>query len=1092
MGEAFLEIDRARIARPSEDEHDHRLEILKASPDFILESLVRTVRDPQARIGMEKPVGAVAFHCNSFLRYSNTIHLDLVGAIKAMEEAINEAPVVGGYFDGEIGVDHDGHSMLANWSGSALTLADEVKTRALLPRAFVAFKKHGSALDRSESPEEAIEAALAMIRDLGYPGGIVWVLMKDGDHDILVPQDGYGGAWGALHREPCLMGKKDRPATEYPAVLLEDGSVLKQEPRYFPNLSPCHEALMSQYLAPLWSGRETSAGPANENQFLGLLQIDLGDTHLSAALRATEAEVLDFVATTTANSLARVFTWKEAQIMRKLDAGRDRAFRADSVDQGRQVLIETAVEAFGAQGGYIRIMTSGGLKAVAGIGTYFEAIANHRLQVKGTDPGPTGQVWNDQRSRILNQAQKDASVQNLVHRLMSRDQLTTAHTLQQIGSMGIAHIPGFGDTQPGNLVIQFRDPCRFHRHHVRCLDALALRIGLVAAYIETRVAADFLFRMRLDLPADLAAAGTGRGIQHLVENFRAAAKAQVASLCLWDKSLDKFVLYAQAGWSDASWVNVALYALQDLTGRIGFIETGPVYGPLEDLRRDLDIHGTDPYEKDMFGPSRQGEVLVLGISFRRDTEPLGVLTVFWVGERENNPFGHREGLSPANAKLFSRCAGLVGDYVNARLARRAERLNSEAIRRCKQIGRAADELVAQFAAEDSVDARHAFRFGSSLCELIGENYGASGVFLLAPTDDALECVGSWPPGRPEPAHPDHRSLTDRGYLVEMNQIVPDWRHDLEIAARFGSLLTVSIAVPLEGNRKGILHLVWDEKHLPRRSEYVLKASSLEAEVQLLADTIGWAYHRGAVRQSRQQDLHRAEKRTAQLGKEVDSMRLSARNGLHEANQADLHFDRIRKKIHAGATQEELWHEITTIGSYIEETKALMELIQAPPRIKSRSLFVLLHTALDQFRRSHEDLAAYVLIAIGRDIRVRADRDRSIHAFRNIIHNGARAVANAGGGAVIVTAAHYGEEVQIAFEDNGVGMKQAKLEGLRHDRPPDDPAGLGLGFPVAKGFIAEQGGRLETESMEGTGTRVVVALPGAGTEETDDTTEDSYR
>ena len=99
--------------------------------------------------------------------------------------------------------------------------------------------------------------------------------------------------------------------------------------------------------------------------------------------------------------------------------------------------------------------------------------------------------------------------------------------------------------------------------------------------------------------------------------------------------------------------------------------------------------------------------------------------------------------------------------------------------------------------------------------------------------------------------------------------------------------------------------------------------------------------------------------------------------------------------------------------------------------------------------------------------VDVDRDEMIQAITNLMRNSLQAMdeaydSAAGKGILRIVSAKVGSELQIYFEDNGVGIKQdhqQKLfQGQFSTKNPDHGTGLGLG--ISRRFIRSSGGDIE--------------------------------
>lgn len=93
-----------------------------------------------------------------------------------------------------------------------------------------------------------------------------------------------------------------------------------------------------------------------------------------------------------------------------------------------------------------------------------------------------------------------------------------------------------------------------------------------------------------------------------------------------------------------------------------------------------------------------------------------------------------------------------------------------------------------------------------------------------------------------------------------------------------------------------------------------------------------------------------------------------------------------------------------------------------------------------------------------------------------------------GGKVWVSAELVGDKVRISVADNGVGIPPAKMEKLfqRFERGEDtyskSQEGTGIGLNLTRRLIELNGGRIEVESVEGTGSTFSIFMPLAAASE----------
>jgi two-component system NtrC family sensor kinase len=107
-------------------------------------------------------------------------------------------------------------------------------------------------------------------------------------------------------------------------------------------------------------------------------------------------------------------------------------------------------------------------------------------------------------------------------------------------------------------------------------------------------------------------------------------------------------------------------------------------------------------------------------------------------------------------------------------------------------------------------------------------------------------------------------------------------------------------------------------------------------------------------------------------------------------------------------------------------------------------------------------------------------------FLNLIVNASHAIVESGKdastGLIVITTASSGEDVTIAFEDNGCGIPQANVEKVFDPFFTTKPVGRGTGqgLAIARSIIVEKhGGRVDVRSTVGIGTCFELRLPVAG-------------
>jgi signal transduction histidine kinase len=109
--------------------------------------------------------------------------------------------------------------------------------------------------------------------------------------------------------------------------------------------------------------------------------------------------------------------------------------------------------------------------------------------------------------------------------------------------------------------------------------------------------------------------------------------------------------------------------------------------------------------------------------------------------------------------------------------------------------------------------------------------------------------------------------------------------------------------------------------------------------------------------------------------------------------------------------------------------------------------------------------------------VKGDPERLQQLFLNLFLNAADAMPE--GGKLRVTVSPKEGDAEVRVSDSGAGISEAGLSRIFDPFFTTKPAGegSGLGLAVAQGIVAEHGGSIEADSVEGQGTEFIILLPG---------------
>lgn len=165
--------------------------------------------------------------------------------------------------------------------------------------------------------------------------------------------------------------------------------------------------------------------------------------------------------------------------------------------------------------------------------------------------------------------------------------------------------------------------------------------------------------------------------------------------------------------------------------------------------------------------------------------------------------------------------------------------------------------------------------------------------------------------------------------------------------------------------------------------------------------------------------------------------------------------------------------------------ALIESGQAPIRLVNLSADQLIKDAILPLRPQAERKDITMTVSIPPDMEVLADPQAIRKVAANLTHN---AIKFTGQGGRIDIRAHWrndGTDVEIAIQDNGIGIPPQDLPRIferfyKVDRSRgvnrDGIRGTGLGLAISKHIVEAHGGKLWAESMEGNGSTFHFTLP----------------
>ena len=135
---------------------------------------------------------------------------------------------------------------------------------------------------------------------------------------------------------------------------------------------------------------------------------------------------------------------------------------------------------------------------------------------------------------------------------------------------------------------------------------------------------------------------------------------------------------------------------------------------------------------------------------------------------------------------------------------------------------------------------------------------------------------------------------------------------------------------------------------------------------------------------------------------------------------------------------------------------------------------LLEHVIERFERGTRGKEVSLALECADDLSISADPDKLSQVMLNVVDNAVKAVAS--GGSVRVVARRSPEHVEIAVEDDGVGIDAADLPFIFERFYRRSEHGLGVGLAITKELVEAHGGRVDVRSAPGQGTTFRIALP----------------
>jgi two-component system, NtrC family, sensor kinase len=232
---------------------------------------------------------------------------------------------------------------------------------------------------------------------------------------------------------------------------------------------------------------------------------------------------------------------------------------------------------------------------------------------------------------------------------------------------------------------------------------------------------------------------------------------------------------------------------------------------------------------------------------------------------------------------------------------------------------------------------------------------------------------------------------------------------------------------------------------------------------------------GRAVQEREEEKLRAA-RLAMVGKMAAQIAHEVRNPL---SSIGLNTELLEDELGDSSTEaRELCRAIhTEVNRLTEVTETYLGLRGGKPKLARESLNAIIDDLVDFVR--HDLATRHVALATEldpEDPTGTIDANQIRQCLINLVRNAADAVSANGGGQVVVRTRGEHGRVEIAVEDNGIGIPSELIPRLFDPFFSTKERGNGLGLALTQQIIQDHGGEIHVASRVGRGTTFTLSVP----------------
>jgi signal transduction histidine kinase/GAF domain-containing protein len=1047
------------------------LQVRQPQPEMLLKMAPDIFDQANKRVHVKNPIACLSLICSSHFRNSLGIGLNIKQAITNIERKFHTC--VGGFVDGEAGVDDTGRSQFGNLSIVGIGFGDEMRDSTPLHLGFKALSTYSPRLTETTKLDEAIEESLNLIFETGFPGAMISFPLLDQNQSCIIGM----GAIGARFNKIVQEMRRPLDGKDALANIIRD-----KKPRFIPDTreaSDCDPAekavLVSQYIIPL-------RGPGDD--IIAVLQIDLGKID---DLSDSQREVLNSLGAAVGAGINRILNWEVVKVTGKLDEALQASLKAETLSKGLQSFIEATTRAFGASMGHVRIAKpkERRLALAAGFGDYYKAALLCRSEIDFDDGSPTCEAYSSSEITIVNDAPN-----NPAHRrLREKSQGTPLEEpLKRVGSyantaftafhgQGTDSIGTINADSIGTINLVSEKPWFFTSQHQHLLKALRERVGFLVEHLkqkekkaEANRRLDFRLKANTQLNQVRDFDDMPAALREATKRFRKAANAHAAALYIWDEQVGKFILrvesgqsktgWSESGWSESAWVNAARYRKgEGWIGKLGS-ESPQDYEPNTEKEH---------YDPQIF-VDEHGEGLTIsaiGMPLTVRDKCLGVFALY----RQETP-GDAAGFTDTDTADLRESADSMAALLSILLSRQQTLFSESLQEHFKKIS----EI---FLRDDKLSMLE-----ESLCKEIVAMFGAASADFYfygdatAPTSvTRYSPLGTWRAS--ERQGPDRliREVRVGGkHEVVLWKISDEERADPAQAATEGRATRLCIPVFVEQKTAGVLDVRWDNTQ--QRSSWEIIRHS-DRQLRILGTVIGSAYNRYKLAAGQEEERRGKEKEQRKLDVMNKLLWQSAHNFSNLLAELGGMLDRIR-----GVDAEGREDLARGIAECLKEGEEMVDLpigfFEKGENLDPEPHYLkpLVKDVLAKSKAAKMGKRVKEEISIEDSAVVNINYECTRQAFTNIINNAIEAARMRERDCMLKISAVSDEkksQVGIVFQDFSGGISPEKIEAAKNGQVRT-PGHKGWGVLIATGLVCLQDGTFDIESDGKTWTKVLVTLP----------------